>query len=137
MSVRARVFFVDGSRVTRIPTLRFESLWFGDDTATMPENAGKRVCCAMVYVEVYDRQPLGILHIDYMVLAFDSGGRLDPSARRRQERLALETVSRNLPSVSEPVVEIGPHLAVRQYRDEFKWKPTDEQARTILDLALR
>jgi hypothetical protein len=91
----------------------------------------------MAYVEVYDRHPVGVLKIDYMVLAFDSDGRLDASTRRRQERLALETVSRNLPRVSETVVEIGPHLAVRQYREEFKWKPTEEQARAILERSLR
>jgi hypothetical protein len=90
----------------------------------------------MVYVEVYDRLPVGILHIDYMVLAFDTGGRLDPSERRRQEGLAVESVSINLPSVSEGVVEIGPHIAARRQRDEFAWKPTEEQVRSIADLAL-
>src|SRR4029453_710537 len=137
MSVSVRVFFVDGVRITRIPTRQFERLWRGDHDATMPDHAGRQARCAMAYVEVLDRQPVGILQIDYMVLAFGSDGRLDPSARRRQEMLALESVSRNLPRVSESVVEIGPHLAGRQYREEFKWTPTDELARTIHDLALR
>jgi len=103
----------------------------------MLECAGRRVCCATAYVELYDRQPLGVLQIEYMILAFDSDGRLNASARRRQKMLALESVSGNLPRLSESVVEIGPRLAVKRYRDEFKWKPTDEQARTILALALR
>lgn len=46
-----------------------------------------------------------------MILHFDSGGRLDPSKRRRQDALAIESVSRNLGSISEPTVEIGPYLA--------------------------
>ena len=136
MSIGERVFFVDGKQVTRISLRRFESLWNEAPNATMPERAGQRVRCALVYVEIDNRRPVGIRHIDYMVLSFDSSGRVDTSQRRRQERLAVESVSRNLPSVSEAVVEIGPHLASRSYRDEFKWTPTEEQAGFIGRLAL-
>jgi hypothetical protein len=97
MSISVRVFFVDGDRITRIPTRRFERIWRGDRDATMPEHAGQRVRCAMAYVEVFDRKPVGVLQIDYMILDFDSGGRLDASARERQGRLALESTNKNLP----------------------------------------
>lgn len=136
MSIGTRVLLVEGNRVTRLSLRRFESLWNGEPDTTMPECAGRQVRCAMVYVEVYNRLPVGISHIDYMVLHFDSRGRLDPSDLRRQTSLAVESVSRNLGSVAEPVVEIGPYLAGRRYQDEFKWKPTEEQAESIARLAL-
>ena len=136
MSIGERVFFIDGERVTRVPLRRFDSLWNGDRSARMPERAGQRVCCAMAYIEIYDRRPVAVLRVDYMVLPFDSQGHLDAAAHRRQQRLALETVSRNLPSVSEAIVEIGPYRAGRQYRDEFKWSPSEEQTGFIGRLAL-
>ena len=136
MSVGQRVFFIDGDRATRIPLRRFEGLWKGEPGVRIPERAGQRVCCAIVYVEIYNRRPVGILNTDYMVLPFDSLGHLDPAEHQRQQALALESVSRNLPRVSEAVVEFGPHLAGRRYRDEFKWKPSEEQAGFVGRLAL-
>jgi hypothetical protein len=103
----------------------------------MPEWAGQRVQCAMAYVEFCRRIPLSVWRMDYTVRTFDSDGRLDASNWQRQATLASWTIDKNLPRLAEPVVEIGPYLAVRRIREELSWTPTDEQLRIILDLALQ
>jgi len=103
----------------------------------MPEWAGQRVHCATVYVEFCRRIPVSVCRVDYTVLTFDPLGQLDASNWDRRATLASWTIDKNLLRLSEPVVEIGPYLAVRRIREELKWTPTDEQAREILDMALR
>ena len=136
MGFSVRVFFVDGNQVARIPLRRYEELRSRGGEA-MPEWASHRVHCAMAYVEMCRRKPQSVLRIDYTVLTFDSRGRLDYSNWQRQGTLAAKIIEKNLPGVTEAVVELGPYLAVRQLFQELSWKPTDEQARTIYDLALR
>lgn len=90
----------------------------------------------MVYLELEMRRPVRVVHVDYMILPFGPDGRLDEKALWRGDRLAVEaTVGRSF-RVAGPVVEFAPHLARRQYHSEFQWKPTGEQARRVLDVAI-
>jgi hypothetical protein len=136
MSIGTRVIFVEGDRVTRVPLRRFERLCDGDRHAAMPEFAGQRVRCALVFVDLIMRKPAGIAHVDYIVLPFGSDGLVDPVALRHRDTLAIEAIGRLLGRVSEPVVEFGPYLAGRRYHDEFRWRPTEAQVRSLVNLAL-
>jgi hypothetical protein len=90
----------------------------------------------MVYVELDMGRPVRVVHVDYMILPFGRDGRLDERALRRGDRLIVEAALERSFRVTEPVVEFAPHLARMQYRSEFQWKPTREQARRVLDVAI-
>jgi len=136
MSLGTRVMFVDGDRITRVSLRRFDRLFQGDPNEAMPEYAGQRVRCALVYVDLMMRKPVDVARVDYMILVFGADGRLDAAERHRQGALVGEMVGRSVFRVAEPVVEFGPYLAGRQYRAEFKWEPTAQQAEAVIGLAL-
>ena len=50
MSIGVRVMFVGGDRIIRVPLRRFDRLFDRNFNEAMPEYAGQRVRCAMVYV---------------------------------------------------------------------------------------
>jgi len=88
MSIGIRVMFVDGDRIIRVPLRRFDRLFDRDLNEAMPEYAGQRVRCAMVYVELADRKPVEVVRIDYMVLPLDPEGRVDADLQSRKLMLA-------------------------------------------------
>jgi len=102
----------------------------------MPESAGRRVHCALAYVDFEMRKPVSIARLEYIVLRFGPDGRIDHEARRRQDGWVGEVAGRLVSRLSEPVVDFGPYRAGRQYRTEYKWEPTKEQAQDVVRLAL-
>ncbi|HRE72632.1 hypothetical protein [Accumulibacter sp.] len=136
MSIGVRVMFVDGDRIIRVPLRRFDRLFDRDFNEAMPEYAGQRVRCAMVYVELADRKPVEVVRIDYMVLPLDPEGRVDADLQSRKLMLAGEMFGFGMTGTAERVVDFGPYLAEKQYRAEYKWKPTENEERALVDLAL-
>jgi len=136
MSIGARVIFVVGNVITRVPVQRFERLFLGDPDEAMPEYAGQRLRCAYVLVEIEKRKPVRILRVDYVILPFGPDGRMAEDGRRRRDALVGEIAGGLVARVSGTVADFGPHLARRQYQSEFKWQPTPEQAETVGSLAL-
>ena len=136
MSLGIRVIFVERDRLSRMSVRRVERLIQGDPNEAMPECAGQHVCCAVVYVDLMLRKPVSVMRADYIVLSFGPDGRLDPADRRRGDDLLGETLGRSVFRVSGPVAEFGPYLAERQYRSEFKWEPTAQQAKAVVEFAL-
>ena len=103
----------------------------------MPELAGRRVLCAVAYVDLEDRKPVSLTRVEYIVLLFGPDGRLDQGARRRQDSLVGEIAGQLVSGLSEPaVVDFAPYRARREYRAEFNWRPTQEQAREVARVAL-
>ncbi|HRE87090.1 MAG TPA: hypothetical protein PLB40_12355 [Accumulibacter sp.] len=132
MSIGVRVMFLDGDRIIRVSQRRFDRVL----NEAMPEYAGQRVRCAMVYVQLADRKPVEVVRIDYMVLPLDPEGRLDADLQSRKMMLAGEMFGRGIAGTSERVVDFGPYLAERQYHAEYNWKPTNNEERVLVDLAL-
>jgi len=50
--------------------------------------------------------------------------------------LAGEMFGRRIAGTSERVVDFGPNLAERQYHAEYNWKPTENEERAVMGLAL-
>lgn len=123
MSIGVRVMFLDGDRIVRVSQRRFERVFDRDLNEAMPEYAGQRVRCAMVYMQLADRKPVEVVRIDYMVLPLDPEGRLDADLQSRKMMLAGETFGRGIAGTSEHVVDFGPYLAERQYHAEYKGHP--------------
>jgi len=136
MSIGVRVMFLDGDRIIRVSQRRFERLVDRDLNEAMPEYAGQRLRCAMVYVQLADRKPVEVVRIDYMVLPLDPEGRLDADLQSRKMMLAGEMFGRGIAGTAERVVDFGPYLAERQYHAEYNWTPTANEERVLVDLAL-
>jgi len=90
----------------------------------------------MVYVQLADRKPVEVVRIDYRLLPLDPDGRLDADLQSRKMMLAGEMFGRGIAGTSERVVDFGPYLAERQYHAEYNWKPTNNEERVLVDLAL-
>jgi hypothetical protein len=136
MSIGVRIMFLDGDRIIRVSQRRFERLVDRDLNEAMPEYAGQRIRCAMVYVQLADRKPVEVVRIDYMVLPLDPEGRVDADLQSRKMMLAGEMFGFGMTGTAERVVDFGPYLAEKQYRAEYKWKPTENEERALVDLAL-
>ena len=136
MSIGVRIMFLDGDRIIRVSQRRFERLVDRDLNEAMPEYAGQRLRCAMVYVQLANRKPVEVVRIDYMVLPLDPEGRLDADLQSRKMMLAGEMFGFGMTGTAERVVDFGPYLAEKQYRAEYKWKPTENEERALVDLAL-
>jgi hypothetical protein len=136
MGIGTRIFLVhDDDSLERFSLARFERLLRGDPEEQLPLYAGKRIRYALVVLEVEQRRPVAINHIQYAFLYFDSKGRLDVSEREREARAAVEM----FPSVDEKnhhptVIDARFKFARRRYADEYKWKPNQEIEAKLMEV---
>jgi len=126
MGIACRVFFVDDNdSLQRIPVARLDRLLHFDRRESLQQYAGKRVRCAMVFLEVAGRQVLSISDADYFLLPFDDKGRIDKKEWEKAMRLGMDL----LPPISDEqypkqVINASHRFAKRRYEHEFKWKPS-------------
>jgi|SRR6266566_3431138 len=137
MGIGVRAFFVTDAGVSRVPFSRVERLLCGDPQEIMLGCAGQRIRCALAYIEFVNRRAMAVRHVDYLVLPFASDGRLDQAERQRGQALIMASAQTWSSTVSEPVVEFGPHLAARRYRIEFKSVPTAVEVNALVGQALK
>src|SRR4030066_2486614 len=96
MGVGCRVFLIDDNdSLQRISMVRLTRLLHFDRRESLPQFAGKRVRCAMAFVEVAGRKVLAIRNIDYFLLHFDVKGRINKKEWERGMRLGMDL----LPSI--------------------------------------
>ena len=126
MGIGCRVFLIDDNdTLQHISVARLTRLLGFGSKETFPQYAGKRVRCAMVVLEVIDRRPVAITHMDSFVIPFDPKGRINEKEWERGIRLAVEL----LPSVLEKqssrhVIDAKHRFLSRRYEHEFKWRPS-------------
>jgi len=134
MGIACRVFFADDNdSLQPIPMARLNRLLHFDQRESLQQYAGKRVRCAMVFLEVAGRQVLSIRNVDYFVLQFDAKGRIDKKEWEKGMRLGMEL----LPSVlneehPRKVISAQHRFARRRYEHEFKWKPSRKVENAIV-----
>ena len=133
-----RIFLVhDDDSLERLSLARFERLLRGDPEEQMPLYAGKRIRYALVVLEVEQRRPVAINHIQYAFLHFDSKGRLDVSEREREARVAVEMFSPVDEKNHHPtVIDARFKFARRRYADEYKWTPNPEIEAKLMEVLL-
>jgi hypothetical protein len=125
MGIGWRVFLIDDNgSLQRISMVRLTRLLHFDRRESLQQYAGKRVRCAMVFLEVAERQVLAIRNIDYFLLQFNDKGRIDKKEWEKGLRLGMEL----LPSLHDgqdpkQVINAQHRFAKRRYEHEFKWKP--------------
>ena len=138
MGIGCRVFLVDDNdSLQRISMARLHRLLPFDRRESLPQYAGKRVRCAMAFVEVSGRQILTIRNIDYFLLHFDAKGRINKKEWEEGMRLGMEL----LPSLhdeqySKQVIDAQHRFAKRRYEHEFKWKPSRKVEEAIVGAVL-
>ena len=134
MGTGYRVFFVDDNdSLQRIPMARLDRLLHFDRRESLPQYAGKRMRCAMVFVEVAGRRVLAIQNIEYSVLTFDSKGRMDKKEWEKGMRLGMDILP-SIPDGEQPkqVINAQHYFAKRRYEHEFKWKPSRKVEQAIV-----
>ena len=126
MGTGIRVFLIDDNdSLQRISMARLDRLLHFDRTESFPQYSGKRVRCAMVFVEVIRRQVLSIRNIDYFWLVFDDTGRINKKEWENGMRLGMELLP-FIPDGEHPkqVINAQHRFAKRRYDHEFMWKPS-------------
>ncbi len=126
MGIGCRVFLVDDTdSLQRISMARLDRLLHFDRAESLPQYAGKRVRCAMVFVEVARRQVVAIRNIDYSLLTFDDTGRINKKEWEKGIRLGMELLP-FIPDGEHPkqVVNAQHLFAKMCYEHGFKWKPS-------------
>ena len=126
MGIGCRVFLVDDNdSLQRLSLARLERLLHFDGRENLKQYAGKRVRCAMIFLEVAGRQVLSIRNIDYFLLPFDAKGRINKKEWEKGLRLGMELLP---PLLNEEhpkqVINASHRFAKRRYEHEFKWKPS-------------
>ena len=70
----------------------------------IPALSGQRFRWASVVVELFNRQPVRVVHRTFALSLFDDAGRLDV-ARMNRDQVARMDVALSPPSIGEPVIE--------------------------------
>jgi hypothetical protein len=134
MGIGIRVFLVDDNdSLQRLPMARLDRLLHFDRKESLPQHAGKRVRCAMVFLQMAGRQVLSIRNADYFLLPFDDKGRIDKKEWEKGMRLGMDLLP---PSFKEEnpkqVINASHRFAKRRYEHEFKWKPSRKVEEAIV-----
>jgi len=133
------IFFVnDDDSIHRFPLARFGQLIERNPKEHLPHYAGKRVRYVEVALELEHRKPVGILRILYLILPFDSEGRVDAAEQEKERRLGVEMMSPILMDRdSKQVVEARHRFAKRRFDNEYRWKPTQEMESAVMEAIFR
>jgi len=104
-----------------------------DSDECFTQYAGKRIRCAMIFLEVEKRKPLSVVRTEYSYLLFDNNGRVDRTELEKRIRLSLEIV----PSIFEEqspkkVLDAQSRFAKKRYKHEFQWTPNQEIETAIM-----
>jgi len=134
MGTGCRVFLIDeNDSLQRISMARLDRLLRFDRRESFPQYAGKRIRCAMVFVDVAGREVLSIRNADYFPLTFDAKGQINKKEWERGVRLGMELLHFGLDGENSKKVIYAQHrFAKRRYEHEFKWKPSWKVERAIV-----
>ncbi len=133
MGTACRVFLLDDNdSLQRISLARLERLLDFNPKESLPQYSGKRVRCAMVFIEVAGRLVLSIRKIDHFLLTFDAEGRIDRKEWERSVRLGMELLPYIDGREHKKVINARHRFAKRRYDHEFKWKPSRKVMEAIV-----
>ncbi len=135
MGITVRIFIVnaDGS-IKRFPLTRYGRLIERDPNERLPQYAGKRARYVEVALELEHRKPAHILRMLYLILPFDSDGRIDAKEQERMHRLGVEMIPPiPMDRESKQVVDAQHRFAKKRFDNEYRWKPTQEIESAIME----
>ena len=134
MGIGIRVFLVDDNDyLQRLPLARLERLLRFDQRESLHQYAGKRIRCAMGFLEVTGRRVISIRNVDYFLLPFDAKGRINKKEWEKGMLLGMDLLP---PLINEEnpkqVINASHRFAKRRYEHEFKWKPSRKVEQAIV-----
>jgi hypothetical protein len=142
MGLSCKVFIInEDDTVRRIPYALYERLVKGESAERSQGYAGKRVRCAVVWVEIMKRRPLRIYDIDYILLPFNNKGRIDISEWERKRKVGMELEAARIKEFLSSVlkkerksnlIEAQHRFLKKRYDHEFTWKPNRNIKEEIL-----
>ncbi len=139
MGITVWIFIVnDDDSIQRFPLARFGRLIERNPNERLPQYAGKRVRYVEAALELEQKKPVSILRLLYLILPFDSEGRIDAAEQEKERRLGVEM----LPPIgidrdSKQVIEAGYRFAKKRFDNEYRWTPTPEIEAFILKAIFR
>jgi hypothetical protein len=135
MRTGIRVSLVDDNDfIHRISYARLNRLVDGKRGEVLPQFGGKRMRCAMVWLDVTGNKPLRIRKIDYFFLPLDGEGRINTIEWERQMHSAVDLLSAGVPTGprTKNVIDARHRFAKRRHDHEYSWKPTRKIEQTII-----
>ncbi|UCG66691.1 MAG: hypothetical protein JSW12_06675 [Deltaproteobacteria bacterium] len=134
MGTGLRIFPVnDDDSIQRLSVARCERLLRGDPRESLPQNAGRRVRYALVALDLVNRKPVDVTHLEYGILCFDSKGHIDATEQEKEWRLGAKLMSPLLiENHPRQVIDAGHRFARKRYDDRYRWTPTEEIVAAIV-----
>jgi hypothetical protein len=134
MGIGTRIFLIEeNDSLHRISISRYNKMRNLDSGECFTQYAGKRMRCAMIFLEVEKRKPLSVVRTEYYYLPFDNKGRIDSTETEKQIRLSLEIVPPILEEQSpKKVLDAQSRFAKKRYKHEFQWTPNQEIETAIM-----
>jgi hypothetical protein len=108
----------------------YDRAYSGPGAWHVPALSGQRVRWASLVVELFDRQPVRVVHRTYAYLHFDEQGRLDVARMNREQVARMDVAFAPVRSTGETVIHASSRFAARG----GAWRPAAE-LRTRLDAA--
>lgn len=138
MGISLRVFLVhDDGSIHRLSLARFERLIDRDPQERFLKYAGKSIRYVLVALELIDRKPKELLHIEYSYLYFDANGQIDTIEQEKERILGIQMISPLEPD--QPtfnVIDAKHRFAKKRFSDRYLWKPNKELEASILKAVL-
>ena len=125
-------FFDDELGIKRIPHAKFDRMYEGKSDEALPAYAGKRVKCAMSFLDLENRKPLRIRHTSYFIVAFDPDGKVDSEEIDRASHLAVSSLDFGKLNRQDNVLDLSPRIAQRKYKEGYIWEPTGDEVNLIV-----
>jgi hypothetical protein len=134
MGIGTRIFLIDeNDSLHRISISRYNKMRNPDSDEFFTQYAGKRVRCAMIFLEVENRKPLSVVRTEYYYLPFDNKGRIDSTEMEKRIRLSLEIVPPIFEEQSpKKILDAQSRFAKKLYKHEFQWTPNQEIETAIM-----
>ena len=135
MGIGYRIFLVDNNdSLQRLSMARLDRLLRFELKETLPQYASKRARCAMVFLQVVERRPVAISHVDCFIIPFDAKGRINKKEWERGIRLAMELLPPALKEeLPKHIVDARHRFAKKRYDHEFRWKPGRKIEEAMVD----
>jgi len=122
-------FFFDDGTIKRIPYKQYCRITADESDQSFPEYGGKRIRCAISYVELVQRKPNYILRTDYCFIPFTDNCKIDHEELQREMTLAIQLFNSGS---FDNIIHISHHYARNRIKKEFSWEPTPDELNFII-----
>lgn len=132
---RVYVYEEDGT-LTRIPHTDYVRLWNGIPSKRLQRFAREEIRVAHTGVELRNRQVMDVTFVEFQKFRIDEDGQWPEAEKERHWRLAADSVDWSFLSEKRNrgnVVDAIHRFARKRLGREFRWEPTREEVKALLD----